>query len=182
MCQLSKNPVTGKNCQQHKLFQLTLLQKEPTIHHLFWHKFWMLRKFPTSLMKRKQSRCRSFCFAVKKNKHLGQLTFQQEQTKTRSFAHFIKIITENYNRAECKRKTHRKYNMKQVKASYKFYMRSRWATPDSRSHMQSFFLWLTRSKSLETNGSINLLKRRWIIKTTSSLQPKKIKVSVWQGS
>lgn len=46
-------------------------------------------------MKRKQSRWRSFCFAVKKNKHLGQLTFQQEQTQNIS-AHFIKIITENY--------------------------------------------------------------------------------------
>lgn len=41
---------------------------------------------------KKASRCRSFCFAVKKNKHLGQLTFQQEQTQNISFAHFIKII------------------------------------------------------------------------------------------
>lgn len=147
----------------------------------------MLRKFPTSLMKRKQSRCRSFCFAVKKNKHLEQLIFQQEQTQNRSFAHFIKIITENYNKAECKWKICREYNIKQIKGSYKFYMRSRQATPDSGSRftlqvtsirLQSFFQLLTRSKLLEANGSINLLKRRLPIKTNCFVQTKKIKDNV----
>jgi len=137
-------------------------------------------------MKRKQSRRRSFCFAVKKNKHLGQLTFQQGHTQITSFAHFLKITTENYNKAECKWKTRGEYNRTQTMASCKFDMGSGWATPDSGSqftlqvinvHLQSFFPSLTISKLLEANGSVNLLKRRRTIKTNCFVQTKKMKTN-----
>lgn len=106
-------PIKQKPCYSEELPAAQVILADITsekAHHLpsVLAQILNAKKFPTSLMKRKQSRCTTFCFAVKKNKQLGQLTFQQEHTQTKSFGQFIGIITENYNEAEWKQKTHEK--------------------------------------------------------------------------